>query len=140
MRRARAAPGERAAEIESTRSSAVRSPFYLFTLPAWQLVSGWLLTLAVMVAGDRGVLHRDCRGTTTASAARRDTGRRRAWRGLSIAVRRRAADARRQASTSGDTSACSRITPSSAGVTYTEAHVTLTGMLVVCGRARRSAR
>ena len=24
-------------------------PFYLFTLPAWQLVSGWLMTLSVIV-------------------------------------------------------------------------------------------
>ena len=26
-------------------------PFYLFTLPAWQLLSGWVMTLAVIVAG-----------------------------------------------------------------------------------------
>ena len=24
--------------------------FYLFTLPAWELVSGWLLVLAILVA------------------------------------------------------------------------------------------
>src|SRR3954467_7201068 len=29
--------------------------FYLFTLPAWQLVSGWLMTLSVIVAAMAGI-------------------------------------------------------------------------------------
>ncbi len=32
-----------------TLSSARPLGFYLFTLPAWQLIAGWLLTLAVLV-------------------------------------------------------------------------------------------
>ena len=32
--------------------------FYLFTLPAWQLIAGWLMTLAVVVGAVGGLLRR----------------------------------------------------------------------------------
>jgi uncharacterized membrane protein (UPF0182 family) len=61
--------------------------FYLFTLPAWQLLSGWLLTLAVIVAavaafftvvsGGTRMLARLRPGVTDSGLA--------VWRGLSIA-------------------------------------------------------
>ena len=35
--------------------------FYLFTLPAWQLIAGWLLTLAVVCCGIAVLLHSDHR-------------------------------------------------------------------------------
>jgi uncharacterized membrane protein (UPF0182 family) len=54
-------------------------PFYLFTLPAWQLVSGWLMTLAVLRRRDRAVLRRHHRRHADARRARA-TGAP-AWRG-----------------------------------------------------------
>ena len=104
--------------------------FFLFTLPAWQLIAGWLLTLAgiacvlaiffILITGGAGALARD-----------RRTYFRLPWRGLSItfaflllilAIRvyidrfERLFDAHTVFS----------------GVTYTDAHVTLTGLLLVC--------
>lgn len=104
--------------------------FFLFTLPAWQLIVSWLLTLAgiacvlailfVLITGGAGALARDHR-----------TYFRLPWRGLSIAFAflllilaisvyidrfERLFDAHTVFS----------------GVTYTDAHVTLTGLLFVC--------
>ena len=57
------------------RSSAGRSPFYLFTLPAWQLIAGWLMTLAVIVCGDRRCSSSSITGgTRVLGAPRRDAG------------------------------------------------------------------
>ena len=104
--------------------------FFLFTLPAWQVVVGWLLTLAgitcllavffILITGGAGALAKD-----------RRTYFRLPWRGLSIAFAflllilairvyldrfERLFDAHTVFS----------------GVTYTDAHVTLTGLLFVC--------
>jgi uncharacterized protein len=104
--------------------------FFLFTLPAWQLIVSWLLTLAgiacvlailfVLITGGAGALARDHR-----------TYFRLPWRGLSIAFAflllilaisvyidrfERLFDAHTVFS----------------GVTYTDAHVTLTGLLFIC--------
>jgi uncharacterized protein len=105
--------------------------FYLFTLPAWQLIAGWLLTLAViacLIAGlfvlaaarARGVVER---GFGAAQA--------RLWRGLSIAVAAlllmlapRAYLGRYERLFQDNTIF--------AGVSYTDAHITLNGMLIVC--------
>ncbi len=104
--------------------------FFLFTLPAWQVVIGWLLTLAgitcllavffILITGGAGALAKD-----------RRTYFRLQWRGLSIAFAflllilairvyldrfERLFDAHTVFG----------------GVTYTDAHVTLTGLLLVC--------
>ena len=104
--------------------------FFLFTLPAWQVVVGWLLTLAgitcllaiffILITGGAGALAKDRRAYF-----------RLPWRGLSIAFAflllilairvyldrfERLFDAHTVFS----------------GVTYTDAHVTLTGLLFVC--------
>jgi uncharacterized membrane protein (UPF0182 family) len=104
--------------------------FFLFTLPAWQVVVGWLLTLAgitcllavffILITGGAGALARD-----------RRTYFRLPWRGFSIAFAflllilairvyldrfERLFDAHTVFG----------------GVTYTDAHVTLTGLLFVC--------
>ena len=104
--------------------------FFLFTLPAWQLIVGWLLTLSgitcllavffILITGGAGALARD-----------RRTYFRLPWRGFSItfaflllilAIRvyldrfERLFDSHTVFS----------------GVTYTDAHVTLTGLLFVC--------
>jgi len=105
--------------------------FYLFTLPAWQLVTGWLLTLAVIVCAVAGFFVVVAGGTRILSRGRGGEGIA-AWRGLSIAFSvlllmmaarvylgrfEQLFDDRGDAIFSG--------------VAYTDAHVTLTGMLIV---------
>jgi uncharacterized protein len=104
--------------------------FFLFALPAWQLVAGWLLTLAVIVCvlsaffilitgGARAISGRLSRAVTLP------------WRGLSIAfsfllmvIALRVYIARFELLLEDHTIF--------GGVTYTDAHITLTGMLIVC--------
>ena len=103
--------------------------FYLFTLPAWQLIAGWLTTLAVIACAVAGAFIL-ITGGTRMLGGRRGGELGSPWRGLSIA------------------SACLLLMLALqvylgrfgrlfddhtifAGVTYTDAHVTLTGMLVV---------
>ncbi|MGP8174564.1 MAG: UPF0182 family protein [Terracidiphilus sp.] len=104
--------------------------FYLFTLPAWQLIAGWLLTLAVLTC-ILAVLFILITGSSRALGGRLDGGIPLPWRGLSItlgflllvlALRVYLGRFERlfEHHTVFD------------GVTYTDAHVTLTGMLFVC--------
>ena len=79
--------------------------FYLFTLPAWQLVAGWLMTLAAMVFAIAAVF------VVITGGSRALTGHRRAggglgdgWRGLSIALAALLAMISRCGSTSGGSS------------------------------------
>ena len=73
-----------------TASAAIADPifgrplsFYLFTLPAWQLLSGWLLTLGIVITG-AAAFFVAILGGTRLLGGRRDGGSS-AWRGLSIA-------------------------------------------------------
>jgi uncharacterized membrane protein (UPF0182 family) len=104
--------------------------FFLFALPAWQLVAGWLLTLAVIACllavffvlitgGSRVLTGRLSRSVTLP------------WRGLSITfvfllliLAIRVYIGRFERLFDDHTIF--------GGVTYTDAHVTITGMLVVC--------
>ncbi|MGA9392282.1 MAG: UPF0182 family protein, partial [Candidatus Sulfotelmatobacter sp.] len=104
--------------------------FFLFTLPAWQLIAGWLLTLAVITCllalffilvsgGARVLAGRLSRHVTLP------------WRGLSITfaflllvLAMRAYMGRFERLLDDHTIF--------GGVTYTDAHITLTGMLIVC--------
>ncbi len=104
--------------------------FFLFALPAWQLIAGWLLTLAVITCilaaffilitgGSRVLTGRLSRYVALP------------WRGLSIAfafllliVAMRVYIGRFERLLDDHTIF--------GGVTYTDAHVTLRGMLVVC--------
>ncbi len=103
--------------------------FFLFTLPAWQLISGWLLTLALMscaiaifflvITGGAGAL------------AKRRSYLILPWRGLSITfafllliIAVRVFLGRFDLLFDDHTIF--------AGVTYTDAHITLTGLLLVC--------
>ena len=105
--------------------------FYLFTLPAWEMVSGWLLTLGVLVCAMAGFFVVIAGGTRllTRSRAGENAG---TWRGLSVAFAavllvlafrvylgrfEQLFDDRGGAIFSG--------------VAYTDANVRLTGMLVV---------
>ena len=106
--------------------------FYLFALPAWEIVVGWLLTLGVFAGAVAGFFVVITSGTRLLSRARAsETG---PWRGLSFAVGfvllmlamrvylgrfEQLFDDRGGAIFSG--------------VAYTDANVRLTGLLVVAG-------
>ena len=106
--------------------------FYLFTLPAYQLISGWLLTIAVIVTGVAAFFAMVTSGTRRVDRFRPDTRNAGAWRGVSIAFAALLLALAwwvylgRFERLFGDHTIFS-------GVTYTEAHVTLTGMLFVAG-------
>jgi uncharacterized membrane protein (UPF0182 family) len=102
--------------------------FYLFTLPAYQLVSGWLMTLAV-VAAAVAVFFVVVTGGTRMLGARREPGPS-AWRGLSITVACILAMLAVRVYL-GRFEHLFEDHTIFAGVTYTEAHVTLTGLLFV---------
>jgi uncharacterized protein len=103
--------------------------FYLFTLPAWQLLAGWVTTLAV-VAGGIAIFFVVVGGGTRLLSGRRDSPTGAAWRGLSIAygvflltIAARVYFGRFE-----------RLFADNdvfAGVTYTDDHVVLGGMLLI---------
>jgi len=105
--------------------------FYLFTLPAWQLVVGWLMTLSAITCTVAILFTFVTRGTRAFSGRRAATYAPLSGRGLSITFAfllligaMRVYLARFEHLFDAHTIF--------AGVTYTDAHVTLTGMLVVC--------
>src|ERR1017187_5592118 len=104
--------------------------FFLFTLPAWQIISGWLLTLAVITC-ILAVFFILITGGARALAGRLSRHVPLPWRGLSIAfafllliLAMRAYIGRFERLLEDHTIF--------GGVTYTDAHITLTGMLIVC--------
>lgn len=104
--------------------------FYLFTLPAWQFVIGWLLTLAV-IACAVAIFFIFVTGSTRMLSRRQGGYTPRPWRGFSLAfafllvtLAMRAYLSRLERLFDDHTIF--------GGVTYTDAHVMLTGMLVVC--------
>lgn len=103
--------------------------FYFFTLPAWQLMTGWLMTLAVLACGLAGFFIVITGGGRILVGRESDRARA-AWRGLSVsfAVVLLTLAARVYLGRFGRLFEDHTIF---SGVTYTDAHVTLTGMLVV---------
>jgi len=103
--------------------------FFLFTLPAWQLIAGWLLTLAVITCA-LAVLFIFISGGASVLARRRSFVTL-PWRGFSITfaflllVLAMMAYLGRFERLFEDHTIFG-------GVSYTDAHVTLTGMLIVC--------
>ncbi len=104
--------------------------FFLFTLPAWQLIAGWLLTLGVMVCA-LAVFFILITGGARVLTGRLSRSVTLPWRGLSITfafllliLAMRVYLGRFERLFEDHTIF--------GGVTYTDAHVTLTGMLVVC--------
>src|SRR5881296_1706037 len=104
--------------------------FFLFTLPAWQLIVGWLLTLVVITCA-LAVFFILITGGTRAFAGRRSSYVRLPWHGLSITfavlllvLAMRVYLGRFERLFEEHTIF--------GGVTYTDAHVMLTGMLIVC--------
>jgi uncharacterized protein len=104
--------------------------FFLFTLPAWQLILGWLLTLAVITCA-LAVFFILITGGARVLTGRLSRHVTLPWRGLSITfafllliLAMRVYISRFERLLDDHTIF--------GGVTYTDAHVTLTGMLVVC--------
>jgi uncharacterized membrane protein (UPF0182 family) len=104
--------------------------FYLFTLPAWQLIAGWLMTLSVIVCVIAVVF------LLVSGSSRALTGDRRGlselpWRGLSFSVAFLLLVVAVRVYLSRFEQLFDHHTIFD-GVTYTGAHVTITGLLVVC--------
>src|ERR1700730_5752796 len=104
--------------------------FFLFALPAWQLIAGWLLTLAVITCL-LAVFFIFITGGTRVLAGRLSRYVTLPWRGLSITLAflllilaMRVYIGRFELLLDDHTIF--------GGVTYTEAHVTLAGLLIVC--------
>ena len=104
--------------------------FYLFALPTWRLITGWLMTMAVITCL-AAVFFILVGGGTRALAGRRGRFFSLPWRGLSITfaflllvVAMRVYISRFEQLLDDHTIF--------SGVTYTDAHVTLTGSLIVC--------
>ena len=104
--------------------------FFLFTLPAWQLILGWLLTLAVIICLLAAVFVL-ITGGARVLAGRLSRHVTLPWRGFSITlgllllILALNAYVRRFDRLLDDHTIFT-------GVTYTDAHVALTGILVVC--------
>jgi uncharacterized membrane protein (UPF0182 family) len=103
--------------------------FYLFTLPAWELISGWLILLAVLACATSVFFAVVGRGARALEGAYGDTGS--SWRGVSLTfaflllvVALRVYLGRFDALFNDHTVF--------GGVNYTDAHVMLPGLLVVC--------
>ncbi len=104
--------------------------FYLFTIPAWELIAGWLMVLAVMI----------CAAAAFFILAERSNGagdgpvrsyRPVSWRGFSIAFSFLLLVVALQVYLSRFERLFEEHTIFS-GVTYTDAHVTLPGLVVIC--------
>ncbi len=105
--------------------------FYLFTLPAWQLIAGWLLTLSVigcLIAGALVLATARARGVIERGFGAAQT---RLWRGLAIAVATLLLILAVRAYL-GRYERLFQDNAIFAGVDYTDAHITLPGTLIVC--------
>jgi len=104
--------------------------FFLFTLPVWQLLTGWLLTLTVIICV-LAVFFLFITGGTRALGKRRDSYLTSPWRGLSVAFAFLLL-ALAMLVYFGRYERLFEDHTIFGGVTYTDAHVMLTGLLVVC--------
>jgi uncharacterized protein len=104
--------------------------FYLFALPGWQLITGWLLTLSIITCLLAG-LFLVITGGSRVIGDRREMSFPLPWRGLSIAaaflcliLAARVYLSRFERMFEDHTIF--------GGVTYTDAHIVLRGLLIVC--------
>ena len=104
--------------------------FYLFTLPAWELIAGWLMLLAVINCGV-AVFFVIVAGGTRALERSRGTYRPLSWRGLSLTFAFFLLMLALQVYLGRFDKLMEGHTVFS-GVTYTDSHVLLPGLLVVC--------
>ena len=104
--------------------------FYLLTLPAWQVITGWLLTLA-LIACLVAVFFVFVTGSARMLAGVRGRTIFLPWRGFSLAFAFLLLTLAMRAYISRFEQLLDNHTIFD-GVTYTDAHVMLTGMLIVC--------
>jgi hypothetical protein len=104
--------------------------FYLFTLPAWQLIAGWLTTLAVIACIAAAAFLLLSGGTRAVERTKGSLVLPLPWRGVSIAFSFFLVLLAVQVYLSRFGALFNAHTVFS-GVEYTDAHVTITGMLVV---------
>jgi uncharacterized membrane protein (UPF0182 family) len=102
--------------------------FYLFTLPAWQLILGWLLSLSVIVCVLAALFLLVAGGARALKGSGSFAGL--PWRGLSISVAFLLLVVALRVYVSRFEQLFAHHTIFD-GVTYTDAHVTITGLLVV---------
>ena len=103
--------------------------FYLFTLPAWQLVVGWLMALAVIGCA-AAICFLMLSGASRAMLRDKDIAPPLPWQGFSIAFAAFLAVLAAQVYLNRFGTLLDTHTIFS-GVNYTEAHVTISGMLLV---------
>lgn len=104
--------------------------FYLFSLPAWQLIVDWLLTLSIIICV-AAVIFLLITASSRALRKQQLNGERSAWRGLVAAVAFLLLVLALNLYIDRFGLLLEHHTIFD-GVNYTDAHVTLTGMLVVC--------
>ncbi len=104
--------------------------FYLFTLPAWQLLAGWLLTIAIIACGF-ALFFILITGSTRIFAGRKASSIPLPWRGFSLAFAFLLLVVAMRVYLSRFDALFEEHTVFS-GVNYTDAHITLPGLLVVC--------
>jgi uncharacterized membrane protein (UPF0182 family) len=104
--------------------------FYLFTLPVWQIISGWLLMLAV-ISTILAVLFLLVSGGSRALSGRLGSSVPSTWRGILITVGFLLAVVGMRVYISRFELLFEHNTIFD-GVTYTDAHVTIVGLLIVC--------
>ena len=105
--------------------------FYFFTLPAWQLIAGWLLMLAIFACAIAALLVVMVGGARVMREGPNAADLARLWRGLSIGV----AAVLLMLGARVYLGRYERLFQDGtifSGVTYTDAHVSLTGMLIIC--------
>ena len=105
--------------------------FYLFTLPAWQLMSGWLLSVAIIATAIAGLFVLTAARAQSVVERGFGAAKIRMWRGLSVcAALLLLALALREYL--GRYELLFQDQTIFAGITFTDAHVTLTAKLVIC--------
>ena len=104
--------------------------FFLFTLPAWQLVNNWLLTLAIAICAV-AVLFLIITSGARSLAKRHITYAPSPWRGLSITVAFLLLVLAMNVYVDRFQLLLEHHTIFD-GITYTDAHVTIHGLLIVC--------
>ncbi len=104
--------------------------FFLFTLPAWQLVNGWLLTLAIAICAV-ALLFLIITSSARSLAKRQITYAPSPWRGLSITVTFLLLVLAMNVYVNRFQLLLEHHTIFD-GITYTDAHVTIHGLLMVC--------
>jgi uncharacterized membrane protein (UPF0182 family) len=104
--------------------------FYLFTLPAWQLMAGWLLSLTVVVCAIAGLFALATERAQTVVERGFGAARIRLWRGLfaCVALLLLVLALREYL---GRFELLFQDQTIFAGITFTDAHVTLAGKLVI---------